>query len=55
MHESHYIAIISYKLSVAYIIVKLLAHSILDNNWKILIVCGKGHDHVVHDMTILLS
>ena len=33
-------SIISYKLSVACIIVRLLADSILDNNQKTLIVCG---------------
>ena len=43
----------SYKLLVACIIAELSADSILDNNQKTLIVCGKCH--VVHDMTNLLS
>ena len=42
--------IISYKLSVAYVIAKLSADSILDNNWTTLTVCGKCH--VVHDPVI---
>ena len=45
--------IVSYKLSVAYIIAKLSGDSILDNNQKSPIVCGNCH--VVHDVTILLS
>ena len=45
--------IVSYKLLVAYIIVKLSVDSIPDNNQKTLIVCSKCH--VVHDVTILLS
>ena len=45
--------IVSYQLPAAYIIAKLSADSILDNNQKTPIVCGKCH--VVHDVTILLS
>ena len=51
MHS--WLGIVSYKLPVAYIITKLSADSILDNNWKTPIVCSKYH--VVHDVTILLS
>ena len=46
-------SIVSYQLPAAYIIAKLSADSILDNNQKTPIVCGKCH--VVHDVTILLS
>ena len=41
--------IISYELSVAYIIAKLSVDSILDNNQKTPIVCSKCH--VVHGFT----
>ena len=44
---------VSYKLSVACIITKLLVDSIRYNNRKTPIVCGKCH--MVHDVTILLS
>ena len=41
------------RLSAAYIIAKLSVDSILDNNQKTPIICGKYH--MVHDVTILLS
>ena len=44
---------VSYKVLAEYIITKLSADSILDDNRKILIVCGKCH--VVHDVAVLLS
>ena len=45
--------VVTYKLLAAYIITKLSADSILDNNWKTLIVCGKCY--MVHNVTIILS
>ena len=52
-HDNTSVCIVSYQLPAAYIIAKLSADSILDNNQKTPIVCGKCH--VVHDVTILLS
>ena len=49
----HSVTIVSYKLSAICIIAQLSTDSILHNNQKTLIVCGKYH--VVHDVTILLS
>ena len=45
--------IVPYELSAEYIIVKLLAYSIRDDNRKIPIDCGKCH--VKHDVTVLLT
>ena len=45
--------IVSYKLLAACIITIILVDSILDNNRKTPIVCGKCH--MVHDMANLLS
>ena len=50
---AHTVAIVPYELSAEYIIAKLLAYSIRDDNWKIPIDCGKCH--VKHDVTILLT
>ena len=47
------VAIVPYELSAECIIVKLSAYSILDDNWKIPIDCGKCH--VKHDVTVLLT
>ena len=45
--------IVPYELSAEYIIVKLSAYSIRDDNRKIPIDCGKYH--VKHDITVLLT
>ena len=45
--------IVPYELSAECIIVKLSAYSILDDNRKIPIDCGKCH--VKHDVTVLLT
>ena len=45
--------IVPYELSAEYIIVKLSAYSIRDDNRKIPIDCGKCH--VKHDITVLLT
>ena len=45
--------IVPYELSAEYIINKLSAYSIRDDNRKIPIDCGKCH--VKHDVTILLT
>ena len=45
--------IVSYELLAEYIIVKLSAYSIRDDNRKIPIDCGKCH--VKHDVTVLLT
>ena len=47
------IHIVPYELSAEYIIDKLSAYSIRDDNRKIPIDCGKCH--VKHDVTILLT
>ena len=47
------IHIVPYELSAEYIIVKLSAYSIRDDNRKIPIDCGKCH--VKHDVTVLLT
>ena len=46
-------AIVPYEFSAEYIIDKLSAYSIRDDNRKIPIDCGKCH--VKHDVTILLT
>ena len=46
-------SIVPYELSAEYIIDKLSAYSIRDDNRKIPIDCGKCH--VKHDVTILLT
>ena len=46
-------SIVPYELSAECIIVKLSAYSILDDNRKIPIDCGKCH--VKHDITVLLA
>ena len=51
--EQKPIYIVLYKLSVEYIIDKLSAYSIQDDNRKIPIDCGKCH--MKHDVTILLT
>ena len=49
----HVYSIVPYELSAEYIIAKLLAYSIRDDNRKIPIDCGKCH--VKHDVTVLLT
>ena len=57
MYPTHMIhtkaTIVPYELSAECIIVKLSAYSILDDNRKSPIDCGKCH--VKHDVTILLT
>ena len=48
-----YVCIVPYELSAECIIVKLSAYSILDDNRKSPIDCGKCH--VKHDVTVLLT
>ena len=47
------LAIVPYELLAEYIIAKLSAYSIRDDNWKIPIDCGKCH--VKHDVPIPLT
>ena len=50
---NYYIYIVPYELSAECIIVRLSAYSILDDNRKSPIDCGKCH--VKHDVTVLLT